>query len=1147
MFSTADSVMWRTGAFAVILLILTVGASASELARTTVWSMTVSGGVGSPTPYPSAEAADGVVVCGGDNQVMRLDGKGQPVFRYDMGDLIGGMAACGDIDGDGNAEIVAATVRGRIVALSGDGQPKWRYETHHPFGDFANVVLARRPDGAGCDVLIHHRDGWLTCLNGKGRHRWSFRIAEPGHISAPAVGDINGDGKLEYVCGIDAERVIALTSEGRLLWEFASPDEFGREPPIIADADRDGKPEVYTLKGGATSAVFCLDGATGKSLWVVPIGSKCYCALTAADINADGHDEILAATKYNQVIAISHKGQVLWQTTMGGSGVFSSPVVGDIDGDGRLEIVVGTRGASADGNSVYVLDTKGNLLGGYPQNRGADSAKVIADINRDGLLEVVASSSDTIYAYQFGKPTKLGAVRWPCYRANAALTGCQLPLRPAQASAPQVAIAPKGTLLPQSLEPILGETEITAAWSVPTPRSGYVEVTLVDPQGMRVTQAFRTAPDRQSVELQLPFGHGGRYGIAARLLDTAEHRGLVEETRQLIYEPLAAERKTVAAALESLTAASSTIPATAPIAGELERRRSSLRAVLGSLEARLGSVAADAPIPQTVLDAAAALRAETGREEGFARFARKVAAAAPNLLVAVWQDTDPWDNADPRDELPTMASDTFVFSAWAYGDQREDFCLNLMGLGPERFKVRVEPADLVGPDGAKAPWEKHLHLLEVVWMPTTLNPTPVPDMLPGMNRGYTIEIAPGSFAQLWIVVDTEDLTPGAWTISLHLQSLAMSAAAADATLHLDVLPVALPYPYPWKMCNWAWPTSFPEPLRDRIIENLISHGSNVMYAPTPSRACDAQGRLLGEVDWAPLDSLVAKAKPGDPFLFFGPLPLNGPAGMTQDSPIWKNAYKQWMNEFVAHLASIGIDYRHFAFYPVDEPGNSGHTSIEQLIAAAKILREADPRAPIYADPAGGAYTAEWIRELDPWVDVWAPASGLSSRADIHEIISTRNRRVWMYDAPGNVRMLSPLGFYRRQPWSALRDGARGSGFWVYYSTNLWAVGATHEPDYGTVAIDRTDVVDSRRWRAAHDGVQDVTAVLLLDEAIADAEKLGIEPELCTRAKATRAETVAAVTAGEDAEVLPFEVLQRSRRQIANALLALRRAIAAKKP
>lgn len=1127
----------------VVGLAPTLGAAAAELPRTIVWSTQLAGGAATPVPYPTAGGPDSVV-CAGGKDVVRLGGKGQVIFTYDMGDYLGGMAACADIDGDGQTEIAAATVRGHVAALTGEGKAKWTYDTGHPFGDFANVVLAGK-SGGGCDVLIGGKDGYLVCLDGKGKPRWTFRVARPGHISSPAAGDINGDGRIEYVCGIDAERVLAISDDGHLLWEFAGPEEFGREVAVIADADQNGKPEVYILKAGATSAVFCLDGASGKLHWMVPIPSKCYCSLSVADINGDGFGEVLAGTKYNDVIAYSHTGRTLWQRRLGGTGIYSGPAVGDIDGDGKLEIVTSVRQADIDGNSLFVLDAGGNVLGAYPQEGEGECAEVIADIDGDGLLEVMSRSRDKVWAYRFGNPRQAGKVLWPCARGNAALTGCQLRLPQGPPTRVEAAAARAAALLPRKIEGILGDTVLTGAWTVDTPAAGCLEVTLTDPGGDRLTQAFRTAADRQSVEIVLPFGRGGKYTITARLLDTAQGRVLAQESRQYDYQPLAAEGQMVAAALKKSAAAHASLPATALAAAELERRRAGLDAALATLKARLAAVPPGERTPQLLLTDAAALRAQAAREEQFADFARRVAASTPDLQFVAWQDADPWDYADPRDELPQAAPAAVAFAAWAYGSQKEDFCLNLVGLAPEPFEVRVEPADLVGPGGAKAPWEKHLQLLQVVWMPTTLHSTPVPDMLPEMNTGRTVQVAPGSFAQVWLVVDTKDLAPGAWAVNLHLQSLTMAAGAVDVNLNLEVLPVALPYPYPWKMCNWAWPTSFAEPLRGRIIDNLVSHGSNVIYAPTPSNTCDAQGNLTGTVDWSDLDALVARAKPGDPFLFFGSLPLSGPAGMPQDSPIWKQAHKAWMREFVAHLASIGVDRRHFAFYPVDEPGNSGHTGIEQLIAAAKVLREADPQAPIYADPAGGAYTIEWIKELDPWVDVWAPASGLSSRPEFHEVISTRNRQVWMYDAPGNVRMLDTLGFYRRQPWSALKNGARGSGFWVYYQSNLWDVGPTKEPDYGTVYIDRDTVVDSRRWRAAHDGVQDVTAVLLLDDAIAQAQEAGVESGLRAEVETTRDKVVAEVTAGEEDNQLSWELLQQGRKQIADALVGLRRAIAVK--
>jgi hypothetical protein len=188
--------------------------------------------------------------------------------------------------------------------------------------------------------------------------------------------------------------------------------------------------------------------------------------------------------------------------------------------------------------------------------------------------------------------------------------------------------------------------------------------------------------------------------------------------------------------------------------------------------------------------------------------------------------------------------------------------------------------------------------------------------------------------------------------------------------------------------------------------------------------------------------------------------------------------------------------------------------------------------------------------------VWQPELAIVKHYGqaLLDILSTRNRRVWCYEAPGDVRVLKPLGFYRMQPWVALRYGLQGSGYWVYQYSDLWGV-AKKEPDYGTVNVDRTAVVNSRRWRASHGGVQDVTAVIVLDQAIAEAEKAGLEPALVEKAKAARAAAVAEITVGQENlgpinimfsdYAVAFDLLQRHRRAVAEATIALRRALAAK--
>ncbi|EIE24136.1 integrin alpha N-terminal domain-containing protein [Coccomyxa subellipsoidea C-169] len=67
----------------------------------------------------------------------------------------------------------------------------------------------------------------------------------------------------------------------------------------------------------------------------------------------------------------------------------ASPTLADINGDGKLEIIIGTNMGF-----VYVLDCEGRTVEGWPLQMGAVQAQVaVADINGDGALEIVAADA----------------------------------------------------------------------------------------------------------------------------------------------------------------------------------------------------------------------------------------------------------------------------------------------------------------------------------------------------------------------------------------------------------------------------------------------------------------------------------------------------------------------------------------------------------------------------------------------------------------------------------------------------------------------------------------------------------------------------------------------------------------------------------
>jgi hypothetical protein len=77
-----------------------------------------------------------------------------------------------------------------------------------------------------------------------------------------------------------------------------------------------------------------------------------------------------------------------WPKTTGGR-IRSSPAIGDIDGDGDLEIVVGS-----DDGYIHAWHHDGSLVSGWPRyiKFGGESSPGLGNIDRDGRLEIVIGS-----------------------------------------------------------------------------------------------------------------------------------------------------------------------------------------------------------------------------------------------------------------------------------------------------------------------------------------------------------------------------------------------------------------------------------------------------------------------------------------------------------------------------------------------------------------------------------------------------------------------------------------------------------------------------------------------------------------------------------------------------------------------------------
>jgi hypothetical protein len=334
----------------------------------------------------SVLAAALILVAGPAGSTPRFGGKS---VHYITGIFLAGSAA-GDFDGDGHLDyaLVVSNPDGTVQTARGHGDGTFDPVQTMPGNVYGAPVAADLNGDGYSDFAVSGNNGLAIRYGGpSGLGPATSLVSGTDLARQMAVGDVNGDGRLDLVTADTTDIVVHLAT-GPMTYAPDLKSPIGLVGPIydvvMGDVDEDGKPDLFIET--TANVVAWMKGrgdGTFDPASPVSIPSNGY-AIFLADLNGDHHLDVITYEGWSPGDGHGNFGPPV---TLG------FPIYGaeDVTGDGAPDLIVQLDNLGLNGQTMelYRNDGSGNFTLTWSQPFFYFSLPSFADFNGDGFNDLL--------------------------------------------------------------------------------------------------------------------------------------------------------------------------------------------------------------------------------------------------------------------------------------------------------------------------------------------------------------------------------------------------------------------------------------------------------------------------------------------------------------------------------------------------------------------------------------------------------------------------------------------------------------------------------------------------------------------------------------------------------------------------------------